>query len=111
MTDVAGELDALRIAVGETDALAAITAEAYDRQDWGDADPVVVDRMASLLGLISRSASAALAAFHRLHGAVADAQPARSGETFDYSEGTAPGRDAAVVQREDDAIAEMSRRK
>jgi hypothetical protein len=30
----------------------------------------------------------------RLHGAVADAQPARSGEAFDYSDGTAPGADA-----------------
>ena len=44
-----------------------------------------------VLGLISKSASAALAAFNRLHGAVADAAPAPAGERWDYSEGTAPG--------------------
>jgi len=68
----------------------------------------VVDAVASLLGLITKSASGALAAFHRLHGAVADATPAPSGtgETFDYSDGTAPGgarplpkQDAAIVRR------------
>src|SRR4051812_26141905 len=30
-------------------------------------------------------------AYHRLHGAVADAAPAPAGEVFDYSDGTAPG--------------------
>jgi hypothetical protein len=106
MSDVAGELDALRIAVGEVDALAAVTAETFDRQDWGDADPLHVDRMASLLGLISKSASVAVAAFHRLHGAVADAQPAPAGERWDYDKGTSPGggpvlpaEDAAIVRR------------
>lgn len=91
MSDVAGGLDQLRIAVSETEALAAITTESYDRQDWGDADPLHIDRMASLLGLIARSAAGALAAFHRLHGAVADAAPAPAGESWDYSDGTAPG--------------------
>jgi hypothetical protein len=60
MSDVAGGLDALRIALGETEALAAVTAEAYDRQDWDDADPLHAERLASLLGLISKSASGAL---------------------------------------------------
>jgi hypothetical protein len=91
MTDVAGELDQLRIAVGEVDALAAVTAESYDRQDWSDADPLHVERLASMLGLIAKSASVAMAAFHRLHGAIADAQPAPVGEDWDYSEGTASG--------------------
>jgi hypothetical protein len=48
--------------------------------------------VASLIGLIARSASGALAAFHRLHGAVADAQPAPAGERWDHDgRGTAPG--------------------
>lgn len=89
MSDVAGELDQLRIALGETEALAAVTAEAYDRQDWDDA--LHGERMASLLGLISKSASGALSVFHRLHAAVADAQPAPAGERWDYREGTAEG--------------------
>jgi len=90
---------------------ANLTAAAYDEADWMDPDPGVIDSVASLLGLIKKSATAAMAAFHRLHGAVADATPAPPGEAFDYSDGTAPGRDAAAVQREDDAIAEMNRRK
>jgi hypothetical protein len=107
VSDVAGELDQLRIAVGEVEALAALTAESYDRADWGEADPVVVDRMASLLGLIARSATAAMAAFHRLHSAVADAAPAQAGEAFDYSDGTAPGPgegEAVAMSAEDAAI-------
>jgi hypothetical protein len=92
---VAGEMDQLRIAVSETEALAAVTAEAYDRQDWDGADGLHVERLASLIGLISRSASGALAAFHRLHGAVADAAPAPAGEVWDHEgKGTAPGQDA-----------------
>jgi hypothetical protein len=62
--------------------------------------------MASLLGLIARSASSALSAFHRLHGAVADATPAPAGERWDYDKGTSPGgkpvlpaEDAAIVRR------------
>ncbi|HEU5275128.1 MAG TPA: hypothetical protein VFU97_15815 [Xanthobacteraceae bacterium] len=92
MSDVASGLDALRIALGETEALAAVTAEAYDRQDRDDDDPLHDERMASLLGLISKSATGALAAFHRLHSAVADAQPAPAGERWDHDgRGTAPG--------------------
>ena len=52
--------------------------------------------------------SGALAAFHRLHGAVADAvpAPAPAGERWDYDKGTSPGggpalsaEDAAIVRR------------
>jgi hypothetical protein len=111
VSDLAAPLDDLRIALGEVNILAAVTADAYDSDDWDDSDPDIAEGIASLPGLIKKSAMAAMAAFHRLHGAVADAQPARSGEAFDYSDGTAPGRDAAAVQREDDAIAEMNRRK
>ena len=95
MSRVAGEMDALRISLAETEVLSTLTTAAYDSADWGDADPAIVDRIGTLLGLIEKSATAALAAFHRLHGAVADAQPAPAGEAWDYSEGTAPGGDPA----------------
>jgi hypothetical protein len=91
MTGIAAHLDDLRIAVGEAESLAAVTAESYDRQDWSHADALHIERLASLLGLISTSASVAMAAFHRLHGAFADAQPAAVGERWDYDEGTAQG--------------------
>lgn len=67
-------------------------------------DPAVVDAVATLLGLIEKSSFAAMAAYHRLHGAIADAQPARSGEAFDYSDGTAPGRDAELMKRDADLV-------
>jgi hypothetical protein len=94
VSDVATELDQLRIALGEVNILATVTADAYDSDDWDESDPDIAEGIASLLGLIKKSAMGAMAAFHRLHGAVADAQPARSGEAFDYSDGTAPGADA-----------------
>lgn len=97
MSDVATHLDDLRIAIGATEALAAVTTDSYDRQNWSGADPLHVERLASLLGLISKSASAAMGSFHRLHGAIADATPAPAGETWDYSDGTAPGGEPASV--------------
>ena len=93
MSGVAGEMDALRIALGEVDVLATLTAGAFDAEDWVDPDPDTVEGVASLLGLIRKSAAAAKAAFHRVHGAIADAAPAPAGEAWDYSDGTAPGRD------------------
>jgi hypothetical protein len=92
MTGIAAHLDDLRIAVGELEALAAVTAESYDRQDWSGADSLHVERLASLLGLISKSAAVAVAAFHRLTVAVVDAQPAAAGQRWDYSQGTALGK-------------------
>jgi hypothetical protein len=90
---VVAPLDDLRIALGEVDVLATLTAGAFDAEDWVDPDPDTVEGVASLLGLIKKSATAAKAAFHRLHSAVADAQPvpAAAGVQWDYSEGTAPG--------------------
>jgi hypothetical protein len=110
MSAVAGELDALRISLGEVEALAAVTAEVFDRQEWDDADPLHVERMASLLGLIARSASGALAAFHRLHGAVADAAPASAGESWDYSEGTAQGAEAAAGDQDTEIVRRIRER-
>lgn len=91
MTPIMRQMDDLRIALGEVDVLSIITSEFYDREEWIRPDSVIVERVASLLGLISKSAGAAMAAFHRLEGAVADAAPAVAGEAFDYSDGTAPG--------------------
>lgn len=56
--------------------------QVYDGADWSGSDPEVVDRVACLLGLISRSATSAVTAFHRLHTAVADALPALAGRAL-----------------------------
>jgi hypothetical protein len=110
VSDLAAPLDDLRIALGEVNILAAVTADAYDSDDWDDSDPDIAEGIASLPGLIKKSAMAAMAAFHRLHGAVADAQPARSGEAFDYSDGTAPGRDAELLKRDADIVRRLRER-
>ena len=106
MMGLAVMLDDLRVALGEVDVLATVTVVAYDEADWTDPDPGVVEGVASLLGLIKKSAAQAMVAFHRLHGAVADATPAPAvaGERWDYDKGTSPGdgmsaQDMAIVQR------------
>jgi len=47
--------------------------------------------VACLLGLISRSAASAVTAFHRLYTAVADAQPAPTGERWTDERASTPG--------------------
>jgi hypothetical protein len=89
--DLPARLDVLRIAVGEVDVLARVTTDVYDGADWGGSDPEIVDRVACLLGLISRSATSAVTAFHRLHTAIADAQPAPAGERWDDAGASTPG--------------------
>jgi hypothetical protein len=92
VSGIAEPLDELRIALGEVDVLALLTAGAFDAEDWVDPDPDTIEGVASLLGLIVKSAAGAKAAFHRLHGAIADAQPAPAGERWDTEgRGTKPG--------------------
>jgi hypothetical protein len=89
--DLPARLDALRVAIGEVDVLSGVTTDVYDGSDWSGSDPEVVDRVACLLGLISRSATSAVTAFHRLHTAVADAQPAPAGERWTDEGASTPG--------------------
>lgn len=84
----ARQLDTLRIAVGEVDALAAVTEWWYGQED-DEQDHA--ERVLYLLGVMARSARAAVAAVDRFHVTVADAQPAPAGERWDYDKGTANG--------------------
>ena len=81
-----GLLYLLRDNLGKADAFITAVEALIERPGCDD-----VERMASLLGLISKSATIAMAAFHRLHGAVADTQTAPAGESWDYKDGTASG--------------------
>jgi hypothetical protein len=47
---MAARLDELRIAVGEVEAVAAVTTKSYDRGDWTGAYPLHVERLAYPLG-------------------------------------------------------------
>lgn len=70
------QLDALRIAVGEVDALAAVTEWWYGQED-DEQDHA--ERAAYLLGVIARSARAAVTAVDRFHVAIADCESASGG--------------------------------
>jgi hypothetical protein len=70
------QLDMLRIAVGEVDALAAVTEWWYGQED-DEQDHA--ERALYLLGVIARSARAAVAAVDRFHVTVADHEPAGGG--------------------------------
>jgi hypothetical protein len=104
-------MDALRLAVGETEALAAMLLEFYDSSDWSGFDQQLVGRVGHVLGALAESATRAVGKFERFEIAFVDAQPVSTPVERWTDEGTAPGRDPAVVQREVDAIAEMARRK
>lgn len=83
--DIAAEMDALRIAVGKVDAIAAAAEEMFDNTIWRDADPLHLDRMAHLIGAVSESATLAVAAVDHLRTVVADRQPAGEGGDWDDS--------------------------
>jgi hypothetical protein len=89
MTDVAAQLDEMRLAVGEVDAIAAVTLKWFDDEDWSGADSILVERTGFMLGVISRSAAFAASKIDGVHVAVADAQPVPAGQAWDYSDGTA----------------------
>lgn len=81
---VTDQLAALRVVAGETDALAAVTEALFDDGDWTDPDPVLVDRIASLLGLLAKTATTLIAAVEKFHGAIADAMPAAAVDRDDW---------------------------
>jgi hypothetical protein len=109
MTGAAEQLDELRIAIGEVDALVTLTTAAYDSADWSTPDPAVVDGIASLLSRISKSATAAMTVLYRLHGAVADAHPAPAGRRRN-GEGTVPGEGADPSAQDADIIRRIRER-
>src|SRR5206468_1022865 len=82
-TALLAQLDTLRFAAGEADVLAAVTVEWFDSRGWIDADPAEVERLAYLLGLIAKASAAVVTAVARLHGVLADMQPAEGDDEWD----------------------------
>lgn len=89
MTDVAAQLEEMRLAVGEVDAIAAVTLKWFDDEDWSGADSILVERTGFMLGVIARSAAFAASKIDGVHVAVADARPVPAGHLWDDSDGTA----------------------
>jgi hypothetical protein len=103
MSEVRQEMDALRLAVGETEALAAMLLEFYDSSDWSGFDQQLVGRVGHVLGALAESATRAVGKFERFEIAFVDAQPVPVAERW-TDDGTAPGpgegdEDAAIIRR------------
>jgi hypothetical protein len=75
MTEPATPLDALRIAVGRTKALADVAVSEFDSANWGNADPEQVERVAYMLEAVANAATNAVGAVDRFEIAVANQQP------------------------------------
>jgi hypothetical protein len=82
MVDLGAHMDELRIAAGRVEALAAVSVETYDNAIWEDADPVIVERIAHLLGATHEAAAAAVEAVDHFRTVVADAQPTEGGDQW-----------------------------
>lgn len=101
MSDAATQLEGLRLAVGEVDALAAVALQWFDDSDWSGAEPLLVERAGFMLGVIARSAAHAATKIDGFHVAIADTQPAPAERWTD--EGTAPGEDDQPAISDHDA--------
>lgn len=113
MTDIASELDQLRIAVAEVEALAALIREGFDRADWRGADGLVVERMGHVLGVLATSAMSAASKFESFQLAFVDIRPASAGERRGHQKDTASSEQAAMSDRDAEIIkrdAEIIRR-
>ena len=95
MSSVATEMDQLRLAVGEVDALAAALLLFFDSSDWSGASSLLVDRTGYMLDLLAESASHAVGRFERFETVFVDNRPA--GDSSPGEDMSA--EDAAIVRR------------
>jgi hypothetical protein len=108
MTSTMQEMDAMRLAVGEVEALAAMLLAFFDSSDWSGADSQLVDRTGHVLGVLATSATSAAGKFERFQTAYVDSRPVSTPVERWTDDGTSPGEgdepamsaeDAEVVQR------------
>lgn len=83
MSNLAAELDALRIAAGRTEAFASIAVQLYDDGTGPGSDLAQGERIAYLLGAIAEAAAEVVAVVHRFHVVVADQQPAEGRDDWE----------------------------
>ena len=83
MSNLAAELDALRIAAGRTEAFASIAVQLYDDGAGAGSDLVQSERVAYLLGAVAEAAAEVVAVVHRFCVLAADQQPAEGGDDWE----------------------------
>lgn len=96
-SDHGSQLDELRDVVGEIDALAALAVDSLDDTEWRGADRLLVKRMAYVLGMIARSAATASSRLDAFLVAVADTQPATSGDQWSGGAGRTEPRERRSI--------------
>jgi hypothetical protein len=97
------EMDELRLAVGETEALAAMLLAFFDAADWSGADSQLVDRTGHVLGVLATSATSAAGKFERFQTAYIDSRPVSTPVEQWTDEGTAPGESDEPAMSAEDA--------
>ena len=83
MSNLAAELDALRIAAGRTEAFASIAVQLYDDGTGSGSDLAQSERVAYLLGAVAEAAAQVVAVVDRFRVLVADQQPAQGGDSWE----------------------------
>jgi hypothetical protein len=83
MSNLAAELDALRIAAGRTEAFASIAVQLYDDGTESESDPARSERVAYLLGAVAEAAAEVVTVVDRFRVLVADQQPAEGGDYWE----------------------------
>lgn len=83
MSNLAAELDALRIAAGRTEAFASIAVQLYDDGTGSGSDLAQSERVAYLLGAVAEAAAEVVAVVDRFRVLVADQQPAQGGDYWE----------------------------
>lgn len=91
MSDVAVEMDQLRIAVGEVEALAAVLLQFFDHSDWSGVSSLLIDRMGYVLTVLGQSASFAVGRMERFQTVFVDTRPVSTPVERWTDEGTSPG--------------------
>lgn len=80
---LAAHMDALVIATGKTEALAAVAMEWFDGVTWGHTDQLQTDRLAHMLGATAQAAAGAVGMLNRFRTWFADQQPAEAGDDWE----------------------------
>jgi hypothetical protein len=86
MTSLSMQFTDVQLAVSEVDAIAAVTLRWFDHEDWNGADPLLIERIALMLGAISRAAILASSKMDNFETSLADAQPAMSVDRWDLAD-------------------------
>jgi hypothetical protein len=110
--DIDRELDRLRVAVSEVEALANVILESFKRADWCGADGLVVRRTRHVLGVLATSATSVTSKLERVQTALVGMPQAPPSELRDNGKGMVSreqtvmteSQHAAMIYRRDAAI-------